>query len=228
MSERRLIDGHPFIRYTPESVGPEEGLRRGAQLFASLDARRSVRAFSDRPVPRAMIEQAIRTASTAPSGAHQQPWTFVAVSDPETKRRIREAAEEEERRNYDGRMPEKWRGAIARLGTDAVKPYLEICPWLVVIFVQTYGLDEQGERVKHYYPRESIGLAGGMFLSSVQSMGLSSLTHTPSPMAFLGQILERPKNETAFLLCPVGYAADECFVPDIERKSLDEIAVFVE
>jgi nitroreductase len=226
--ERREIDGSPFVRYRDQGLAPEDGLARGEALYSNLDGRRSVRSFSDRPVPRALIETAIRTASTAPSGAHQQPWTFVAVSNPTVKKEIRQAAEEEERRNYGGRMPPAWQDAISHLGTNAHKPYLEIVPWLVVLFVQTYSVGPDGERVKHYYPRESIGLAGGMFLASVHTMGLASLTHTPSPMAFLGKILERPKNETAFLLCPVGYPADDCFVPELRRKALEDVAIFVE
>lgn len=227
-ADRTLVDGHPFRRYDPPVLPPEESLARARAFHDHLQARRSVRAFSDRPVPRELVELAIRSGSTAPSGAHQQPWTWVAVADPALKTRIREAAEAEEARNYAGRMPPAWREAIAPMGTDAVKPYLEIAPWLVVLFVQKHGLGPEGEHVKHYYARESVGLAAGFFLAAIHQMGLVSLTHTPSPMAFLGDVLERPSNEQAFLLMPVGYATEECFVPDIQRKALTEVAVFKE
>ncbi len=229
MTDRRMIDGHPFVRYAPEPVSSEAGLARGRERFAAMDRRRTVRAFSGRPVPREMIELAIRTASTAPSGAHQQAWTFAAVSAPSIKSKIRVAAEAEEQRNYSGgRMPSAWRRAIARLGTDEVKPYLEIAPWVVVLFAQIHGVGPEGERIKHYYPRESLGIAAGMFIAAVHEMGLATLTHTPSPMNFLSEVLGRPSNETAFLLCPVGYPADDVWVPDIERKPLDDISVWFE
>jgi iodotyrosine deiodinase len=186
--------------------------------------RRSVRAFSREPVPWELVENAIATAGTAPSGAHQQPWTFVAVSDPELKRRIREAAEEEERRNYDGRMSDEWLRALERLGTDWRKPHIEDAPWVIVVFEHAYGLD--GDRkVKHYYVKESVGIAVGLLLASLHLAGLATLTHTPSPMGFLASILERPPNERAYLLVPVRYPAEDATVPDLERKRLDEILV---
>lgn len=227
-ADLELVDGHPFRRYAPPVLPPEESLARARAWHDHLQERRSVRAFSDRPVPRELIELAIRSGSTAPSGAHQQPWTWVAVSNPALKTRIREAAEAEEARNYGGRMPPAWREALAPLGTDAIKPYLEIAPWLVVLFVQKHGVGPEGEHVKHYYARESVGIAAGFFLSAVHHMGLASLTHTPSPMAFLGELLGRPSNEQAFLLMPVGHPAEDCFVPDIHRKALSEVAVFEE
>jgi nitroreductase len=186
--------------------------------------RRSVRVFSREPVPWELIENAIATAGTAPSGAHQQPWTFVAVSDAGLKRRIRAAAEEEERRNYDGRMSPEWLRALEVLGTDWHKPHIEDAPWLIVVFEHAYGLD--GERkVKHYYAKESVGIAVGLLLASLHLAGLATLTHTPSPMRFLARILERPPNERAYLLVPVGYPAEGVTVPDLERKPLDEILV---
>ncbi len=199
---------------------------RAADFLAELDERRSVRAFSPEPVPRRLIELAIATASTAPSGAHQQPWTFVAVSDPDTRRRIRIAAEAEERRSYESRMSEEWLDALAPLGTDWQKPYLETAPWLVVLFEQVHGTFPDGSHRKHYYARESVGIAAGLFITAVHHMGLATLTHTPSPMGFLTQVLERPRRERPFVLFPVGYPADDATVPDLQRKPLGEVAVF--
>jgi nitroreductase len=199
---------------------------RAADFLAEMDARRSVRAFSPDPVPRHLIEAAIRTASTAPSGAHQQPWTFVAVSEAETKRHIRDAAEAEERRSYESRMSQEWLDAVAPLGTDWHKPFLEVAPWLVVLFEQVHGRFPDGSVRKHYYARESVGIAAGLFITAIHHMGLATLTHTPSPMGFLGRILGRPDNERAFVLFPVGYPADDAEVPDLVRKDLDEVAVF--
>jgi nitroreductase len=214
------------IPYRPARLEPAEMERRAADFYAELDRRRSVRAFSPDPVPRRLIELAIQTASTAPSGAHQQPWTFVAVSDPDTRRRIRIAAEAEERRTYESRMSEEWLDALAPLGTDWQKPYLETAPWLVVLFEQVHGTFPDGSHRKHYYARESVGIAAGVFVTAVHHMGLATLTHTPSPMGFLTQILERPRSERPFVLFPVGYPADDATVPDIERKPLEEVAVF--
>ena len=196
----------------------------GREVFAEHDARRSVREFSDRPIPTEAMELAIRTASTAPSGAHRQPWTFVLIGDPEVKRAIRLAAESEERENYSGRMNQEWREALAPLGTDWRKPFLEVVPWIVVVFEQRYGLGPEG-RTHNYYVKESVGIATGMFLSAIHRMGFAALTHTPSPMRFLVEILERPENERPFVLIPVGYPADDCEVPDLRRKSLNEVMV---
>lgn len=200
--------------------------RRASSFYDELDERRSVRAFSSDPVPRRLIELAILAASTAPSGAHQQPWTFVAVSDVETRRRIRYAAEAEERRSYESRMSEEWLDALAPLGTDWQKPYLETAPWLVVLFEQIHGSHPDGSHKKHYYARESVGIAAGMFITAIHHMGLATLTHTPSPMGFLTTILERPRSERPFVLFPVGYPADDATVPDLVRKPLSEIATF--
>jgi len=217
------------VPYRPPLVSPAEAIERGRDFQVEMAARRSVRSFSPAPVSREIIEQAILTAASAPSGAHQQPWTFVAVADPDIKRRIRVAAEAEERRNYEGgRMPPEWLTALAPLGTDWHKPFLEVAPWLVVLFEQVHGWFPDGTTRKHYYARESVGIACGLFIASVQRMGLASLTHTPSPMRFLTRILGRPENERPFVLMPVGYPAPDCTVPDLQRKSLDEVAVFVE
>ncbi len=200
---------------------------RGRALYAELDARRSVRDFSTEPVPRALIELAIRTASTAPSGAHRQPWKFVAVDDPEIKRRIRVAAEEEERQNYlGGRLPPEWREALEPLGTDWRKPFLETAPWLVVVFEELFGVTADGGKRKNYYVKESVGIACGLFIVALHRMGLQTLTHTPSPMGFLAEILGRPRNEKPYILFPIGLAAAGATVPDLERKELDEVVVW--
>jgi len=218
-----------MIPYRPLRHAEAVMLERGRRFQREMDGRRSVRMFSVDPVPRELIELAIMTGSTAPSGAHQQPWTFVAVGDPEMKRQIRIAAEEEERQSYEGgRMPAEWLAALAPLGTDWHKPFLETAPWIVVLFEQVHGRFPDGSGRKHYYARESVGIACGLFVAAVHQMGLVTLTHTPSPMGFLSTILRRPKHERPFVLLPVGYPADDCVVPDLRRKSLDEVASFVE
>lgn len=201
-------------------------LRRAQKFYAEMDRRRTTRHFSDAPVPRELIEHALRTAGTAPSGAHQQPWTFVVISAPAIKRQMREAAEEEERANYDGRMPPEWLGALAPLGTDPVKEHITTAPYVVVLFRQVYGLRPDGTRRTHYYTHESGGIAAGLFIAAIHQMGLATLTHTPSPMGFLTKLLGRPENEKPFLLMPVGYPAPDARVPDLHRKPLDEIAVW--
>lgn len=201
-------------------------LRRGTEFYEEMVGRRSVRQFSTDPVPRELIETAIRTASTSPSGAHRQPWTFVVVGDPTLKTRIREAAEQEERKNYEGgRLPTEWREALAPLGTGSSKPYLEDAPWLVVLFEQRYSMAPTGATQKNYYVKESVGIAAGMFIAAIHRMGLATLTHTPSPMAFLTRVLNRPQNERPFVLFPIGYPADGCWVPDLRRKDLDQVMV---
>lgn len=208
---------------------PGEMARRAAAFLAEVRRRRSVRAFSREPVPRAVLEDCIRAAGTAPNGANRQPWRFVAVADPGVKRRIREAAEEEERAFYEGRAPDEWLDALAPLGTDAHKPFLEEAPWLVAIFAERWEeADDGGERRKNYYVSESVGIATGILVTALHHAGLATLTHTPSPMGFLNEILGRPENERPFLLVVVGYPAGDATVPDIGRKSLDEIAVFLE
>lgn len=201
-----------------------EVLERARAFYASMKARRTTRQFAADPVPREAIELAIRTAGTAPSGAHQQPWTFVAISDPALKARIREAAEREEYENYHGRMPQEWLTALAPLGTDENKTHLTDAPWLVVVFRKSYGIDEDGSKRTYYYTQESVGIAVGFFLAAVHQMGLASLTHTPNPMNFLAEILQRPANEKAYLILPVGFPAADATVPDIERKPLGQIA----
>ena len=196
---------------------------RAASFYERMDRRRSVRDFSDRPVPRDRIETAIRTAGTAPSGAHRQPWQFVAVDDPDLKAKIREAAEAEEEKNYEERMSDEWLEALDPIGTDWQKPFLETAPWLVVCFAESYGVDDEGETIKNYYVQESVGIACGLFITAVHQMGLATLTHTPSPMNFLSEILDRPSNERPYILFPVGYPAEDASVPDLNRKPLDAI-----
>ncbi|MEZ5063623.1 MAG: nitroreductase family protein [bacterium] len=222
MSEPRFV---PHVHDRPTA---DETLARARSYFAEMNWRRSVREFSPDPVPRETIEFLIRAASTAPSGAHRQPWRFVAVSDPVTKHRIRVAAEREEHESYEGgRMPPEWREALRALGTDWQKPFLEIAPWLVVVFEEVHGIREDGSPRKNYYVKESVGIACGLFIAAVHRAGLATLTHTPSPMGFLREILGRPKHERPYMLFPVGYPAAGARVPDLRRKSLDEIADFV-
>jgi len=219
-------DGHPFVSLDFIRRPPAEMLDRARRFHELMERRRSVRDFSDRPVPRPLIELAIETASTAPSGAHRQPWTFVAVSDPEVKRQIRAAAEREEREFYHGRAPDEWIEALAPLGTDEHKPHLTDAPWVVVLFRKAHGLRPDGSKRTYYYTQESCGIAAGFFIAAVHQMGLVTLTHTPNPMAFLGELLGRPANEKAMLVMPVGYPAPDAEVPDLARKPLDEIAIW--
>jgi nitroreductase len=205
----------------------EEMLARATAFRAELGRRRTVRDFDDRSVSRRVIEDCIGAAATAPSGANMQPWRFVAVADPATKRRIRAAAEEEERHFYDHRASQEWLDALSPLGTDASKPFLETAPWLIAIFEERWGLTPGGERRKHYYPTESVGIATGMLIAALHHAGLATLTHTPSPMKFLNEILGRPRNERPFLLLVTGYPAPGATVPDIQRRPLEEVAFFV-
>ena len=222
----KMINGYKHIAYKTENYTREEMVRKSLEYFRQLDLRRSVRHFSDREVPQEVIENIIKTAGTAPSGAHKQPWKFCAVSNSELKAKIKEAAEKEEQENYNSRMSERWLKDLAPLGTDTNKEFLEIAPWLIVVFKEVYELDETGEKQNNYYVNESVGIACGMLISAIHNAGLVTLTHTPSPMNFLADLLKRPKNERAFLLLPVGYAAEDAFVPDIDRKRLAEICDF--
>jgi iodotyrosine deiodinase len=212
-----------FVEHAPGSM-----LDRAASFRALMERRRTVRDFSDRPVPRSLIEDCIMTAATAPSGANQQPWTFVCIGDGETKSRIRIAAEEEERSFYSGRASPEWLEALGPLGTDADKPFLETAPWLVAIFAQRSGLRPDGSRVKHYYVPESVGIASGLLIASLHNAGLATLTHTPSPMGFLNAICGRPDHEKAVILLVAGYPAEGATVPDIRRKGADDVIVWME
>ena len=226
--EKRQVGGFPFEVYSKESFELEEMQERSKEFFDWMDKRRTVRDFSDKPVPKKVIDDIIKTASTAPSGAHKQPWTFCAVSNAEIKKQIRIAAEEEEYESYNNRMPKEWLDDLLPLQTDWHKEFLEICPWLIIIFKKIYEPGEDGKKKNNYYVQESVGLAAGFLLTAIHNAGLAALTHTPSPMNFLTKILGRPVHEKPFLLIPVGYAADECLVPELTRKPLDEIAVYYE
>lgn len=212
-----------FVPFSRPRLPDAEMQARAEAFAAELDERRTVRHFSDEPVPRAVIEACVRAASTAPSGAHRQPWHFVAVQDPVLKRRIREAAEAEERESYDHRMSEEWLAALEPLGTDAHKSFLETAPWLIAIFGQPRGTDVHGKEGKNYYVQESVGIATGLLIAALHRAGLATLTHTPSPMRFLAEILERPKGERAFLLLVVGHPDPEATVPDLVRKPLEQV-----
>src|SRR5271155_3761233 len=229
MAER---NGHSFIPLEFERLSAEEQVSRAREFESRMRTRRTVRHFSTRPVPRQLIEAALSVASRAPSGANQQPWRFIVVSDPEIKRKIRAAAEAEERDNYERRFPREWLDALAALGTDWQKEFLEIAPWLIVVFRADYGIDRDGDgkerKIKHYYVQESVGIACGFLIAALHNMGLATLTHTPSPMGFLSQVLGRQANEKPFLLLPVGYPAEDAQVPDITKKPLSESAIFVE
>jgi len=221
-----MVDSAEFIPLGFTEIAPEAQLERACEFFELLNRRRTVREYSDRDVPFELIERAIATAGTAPSGANMQPWRFVVVRDPEVKRKIRDAAEKEEYESYHGRMSEKWLRRLAVLGTDEHKPFLEIAPYLIVVFRIT-SVEEDGETEPTYYSQESVGIAVGMLLAALHNMGLATLTHTPSPMKFLQEILGRPRNEVPFVLIPVGYPAADAVVPDIKRKPLSEILMTV-
>jgi len=222
----RYINGFPFVPCQRPAPTEAELLSRSADFYHFMNQRRSVRHFSDKPIPREVINNLILTASTAPSGAHKQPWTFCVVEDPDIKRQIREAAEAEEHKSYTSRMSEEWLNAIKPLQTDWHKPFLEKAPYLIVVFKRLYNLQADGTTSTNYYVSESVGLACGLLLAAIHHAGLVALTHTPSPMNFLTRILKRPENERPFLLIPVGYPADDTYVPMLQRKSLAEIAVY--
>jgi len=207
---------------------PEEEMRQRAIRFhRRIRRRRTVREFSDRDVPREVIERAIQAAATAPSGANRQPWHFVAVSDPDVKRQLRQAAEKEEAEFYGWRAPDDWLEALEPFGTDRHKPFLEKAPYLIVIFAQMHGIDDEGQAIKHYYVNESVGIATGILITALHSAGLATLTHTPSPMRFLNQLLDRPRHERPFLILVTGYPSRSAKVPKIRKKALDDVVTFV-
>lgn len=217
-----------FVPLTGYDEYPADEMRRRATEFrAGLQRRRTVRDYSNRAVSREVIEECLRAAGSAPNGANMQPWHFVAIGDPEIKRRIREGAEHEEREFYAHKAPREWLDALAPLGTDPNKPFLEIAPWLIAVFAQTYGVLTDGRRVKHYYAQESVGIATGFLIAALHHAGLATLTHTPSPMGFLNHVLGRPSHERPFLLLVVGHPAEGACVPDIRKKTLTEIATFL-
>ena len=224
----RRMPEPPTVPYGIPPVSDAEAAARGRGFLEEMLRRRSVREFAPDPVPRELVELAIRAAASAPSGANRQPWRFVAVGDPAVKPEIRVAAEAEERENYEGgRMPPEWQEALLPLGTDWRKPFLETAPWLVVVFAEQHGVNPDGSQRKNYYVAESVGIACGLFIAALHRMGLATLTHTPSPMKFLSQVLKRPPNEKPYILFPIGHPAAGCRVPDVEKKGLDEVATLI-
>ena len=220
----KLESQYPFNVYEYERLTEEVMLSRAKSFYDKMDRRRSIRMFSSDSVPQELIELAVKAASTAPSGAHKQPWTFVATQDPEIKRAISAAAEQEEKINYlENRMNTEWQEALAPLGTDHHKEFLEIAPWIVVLFEQRYETRPDGAILKNYYVKESVGIAAGLFITALHHMGLTTLTHTPTPMKFLNKVLDRPKSERPFVLFPVGYPLEGVKVPELQRKDLNEI-----
>lgn len=224
MKNIKLINGYPFIKHSKITFNADEMNTRAAAFTQWMNERRTCRDFSDKPIPKEVIENIILSASTAPSGAHKQPWTFCVVTNPDIKSKIRVEAEKEEYESYNGRMPEDWKKDLLPLQTDWKKEFLEIAPYLIIVFKKSYDFDADGKKTNTYYANESCGLACGFLLAAIHNAGLVALTHTPSPMNFLSKVLNRPVNEKPYLLIPVGYAAEDCWVPDIQRKSLDEVS----
>lgn len=224
-----LINGFEHIPYVFEEVNEQETtLQKSEEFLEFINKRRSIRTFSDEPISKKIIENIILAASTSPSGAHKQPWTFCAVSNADLKKKIRITAEEEEKISYESRMSDRWKKDLEKIGTDMHKPFLENAPWLIIAFKKIHEHDENGEKHNNYYVNESVGIACGILITAIHNAGLATLTHTPSPMNFLANLLERPSNERAFILFPVGYAHEETYVPNITRKSLEEISEFYE
>lgn len=226
MQKTKIIDGYPFVSYSKETYETAEMSEKSRQFYEWMDKRRTVRDFSDKPVLREVIENIILTASSAPSGAHKQPWTFCIVSDPAIKKLIRTEAEKEEFESYNGRMPDEWLKDLRPLQTDWHKEFLETAPYLIIVFKKSFEVDKQGNRSNVYYAVESCGIACGFLLTAIHHAGLAALTHTPSPMNFLSKVLKRPENEKPFLLIPVGYPASECWVPDLKRKNLKGVSAW--
>ncbi|MBU1372496.1 MAG: nitroreductase family protein [Bacteroidetes bacterium] len=215
-----------FIKYEAPILTAEEMLEKSRSFFFNMNQRRSIREFSEKPVSKEVIENIIKTASTSPSGAHKQPWTFCIITNPTIKKQIRIAAEKEEKESYDHRMSDEWLRDLEKFATNWQKPFIETAPYIIVIFKKIYDVEEDGTKHTNYYVQESVGIAAGMLITAIHQAGLVTLTHTPSPMNFLNKILDRPANEKPFLLLPVGFPADDARVPDIERKKLDKISVW--
>lgn len=226
MAKTKLIDSYPFVSYSKETFSAEEMMQRSNEFYEWMDKRRTVRDFSDKPVPKEVMEKILLTASSAPSGAHKQPWTFCVVSDAAIKKQIRIEAEKEEFESYNGRMTEEWKADLLPLQTDWKKEFLETAPYLIIVFKRSYELEPTGHKHQNYYVTESCGIACGFLLTAIHHAGLAALTHTPSPMNFLSKVLNRPGNEKPYLVIPVGYPAEECWVPVLQRKSIDKIAVW--
>jgi len=228
-SEKSInLNGHKHILYQSEILSDEEVLTKSREYYEWLDKRRSVRDFSNKSISKEVIENIIKSASTAPSGANKQPWTFCAISNSELKSKIRQAAEFEEKKNYESRMSARWKKDLEHLGTDMNKEFIEEAPWILVVFKKAYEINENGEKENNYYVNESVGIACGMLIAAIHNAGLITLTHTPSPMDFLTKILDRPNNERPFLLLPIGYPKTTAYVPDIQRKKLPAISKFYE
>ena len=219
-----MTNENKFIPYKTSNFSAEELIEKSQKYFQKINKRRSVRDFSDKEVPKEVIENIIKTAGSAPSGAHKQPWTFCVISNKELKSKIRKLAEEEEYENYHGRMSDSWKADLKDFGTDHIKEFLEVAPYLIVVFKKVFDLDEDDNKSQNYYVNESVGIACGFLITAIHQAGLVTLAHTPSPMGFLQKALARPKNEKAFLLLPVGYPAKGCKVPDLKRKDLNEIS----
>lgn len=224
----RIINGFSHTKYQHQSMSEDAMIQKSASFYHFMDKRRSIREFSDRPVPKSVIENIIKTASTSPSGAHKQPWTFCVVSDKKLKHQIRIAAEAEEKESYEKRMGDRWKNDLAPMATDMHKPFLDVAPWIIVACKRVYEYEDDGKKHNNYYVNESVGLACGLLITAIHNAGLVTLTHTPSPMKFLTTLLERPDNERAFLLLPVGYPKEPTYVPDLKRKDLEQIACFYE
>lgn len=219
MSEKN----YPFIDFSRETYSEQEMIERSQAFYEWADTRRSVRDFSDKPVPKEVMENILMTASTAPSGAHKQPWTFCLISNETLKSKLRELAEEEEKKSYGGRMSEEWLEDLAPLGTDWQKEFIDIAPWIVIVMKRAYEVQKDGSKRQNYYVSESVGLASGFLLAAVHHAGLVALTHTPSPMNFIAKALNRPENERPFLLIPVGYPSETAQVPDLSRKTKAQV-----
>lgn len=225
--QTKYINNFPYVSYTKKTYDINEMATRTQKFFKWVNQRRTVRDFSNKPIPENIIEKIILSASTAPSGAHKQPWTFCVVKNPEIKKQIRLAAEMEEKESYESRMTDEWLRDLQPIGTDWHKPFLESAPYLIVVFKRSYELENNNYKHQNYYVTESCGIACGFLLIAIHDAGLVALTHTPSPMNFLKKILHRPENEKPFLLIPVGYPADECWVPDLKRKNISEVCVWI-
>jgi iodotyrosine deiodinase len=219
---------HPFLPFERETYSNEEMLKRSSDFYKWADTRRSVRDFSSKEVPKEVMENILKTASTAPSGAHKQPWTFCLISNETLKSKLRALAEEEEKKSYGGRMSDDWIKDLEPLGTDWQKEFIDIAPWIVIVMKKAYDLDENGNKLNNYYVSESVGLASGFLLMAVHNAGLVALTHTPSPMNFISKALERPENERPFLLIPVGFPSENAMVPDLKRKAAEAIIEYYE
>ncbi|MDA3885419.1 MAG: nitroreductase family protein [Candidatus Delongbacteria bacterium] len=224
----KIINGYKHILYEPEELTESEMIQESGAFYEFMDQRRSIREFSDKSVPKDVIDNIIKAASTAPSGAHKQPWTFCAVSNPELKKEIRIAAEKEEKESYENRMNDQWLEDLGPLATDPNKPFLEEAPWLIIVFKRVFEYNENGEKLNNYYVNESVGLACGMLITAIHNADLVTVTHTPSSMHFLSTLLNRPENERPFMILPIGYAKQPTYVPEIDRKSLDKISEYYE